>query len=246
MIGVLLGATSLAAAETTSQADEFAAAGRFYEEKDYPSAIRLYENILAAGAESDAVYFNLGNAYFKAGDLGHAILNYYRARRLNPSDDDVLANLQFARQFSRIQMEGVQLNPIGAFMDDLVGRYRLDSLAWFSTFAFWLVLAVLAVRLLLRWKEGLAKVLLVVSVLLLVLVSGLTTYKYRTEYITKRAVILAEQSPVYTGPSAQADVELQGAPGLLVEILGEDTGFYNVLFENGRRGWIKADLVAVI
>jgi hypothetical protein len=59
-------------------------------------------------------------------------------------------------------------------------------------------------------------------------------------------VIVAEEAPVTTGPSPQSDLELQGAPGLIVEIVGETPDYYNVLFENKRRGWLKKDLVAEI
>ena len=82
--------------------------------------------------------------------------------------------------------------------------------------------------------------------ILLVIISGLTTFKYRNDYLTRRAVIIAEQPTVYTGASEQSDVELEGAPGLIVEILSESSDFYNVLFENKRRGWIKKALIAEI
>ncbi|MBD3331836.1 hypothetical protein GF356_03210, partial [candidate division GN15 bacterium] len=49
-----------------------------------------------------------------------------------------------------------------------------------------------------------------------------------------------------TGPSEKSEIELQGAPGLVVEVLAEKDGFYNVQFENQRRGWIDKDLVAVV
>ena len=49
------------------------------------------------GQASAAVYFNLGNAWFKAGQFGRAICAWRRAQELAPRDPDVRANLQFAR-----------------------------------------------------------------------------------------------------------------------------------------------------
>jgi hypothetical protein len=74
----------------------------------------------------------------------------------------------------------------------------------------------------------------------------LTTFKYRTEYLDKRAVVVARDASVYSGPSANTDLEFEGSPGLVVEIVRESGDFYDVLFENMRRGWIKKDLVEVI
>jgi tetratricopeptide (TPR) repeat protein len=240
---MLVGSVTVAGQEWR---EEFTQGNEFYEEKDYESAIRMYRAVLDQGVESAEVHFNLGNAYFKSGDLGRAVASYLRARRLAPADDDIKANLEFARQFSSVQMEGVRLNPIDAFMESLVGPFHLSFMAWVSTALFVIFLVAVA----LRWGFAMAttwlRSLLIVSLVLLVLAAGLTTYKYRHDYVTRRAVVVAEDSPVYTGPSENSDLELQGAPGLIVEILDESGDYYEVLFENRRRGWIAKDLVAIV
>lgn len=229
-----------------AQHDQFAAGNQHYANKEYAQAIEAYQQVLAQGVESAQLYYNLGNAYFKHGDLGHAIANYLKARRLDPANEEILFNLEFARQFTEVQMEGVRLNPIDTFFESIVGPYTLKQLAWLSSAFF--VLFILA--LIVRWglKAGGRGIrAMAVGLAVLLLVSALlTTYKYRHEYVRQRAVIVAEQSPVYTGPSRKSEIELQGAPGLVVEILAEKDGFYNVQFENQRRGWIDSNLVAVV
>ena len=69
-----------------------------YTSEDYAKAIALYEEVLSSHGESAAVYYNLGNAYYKAGKLGPAILNYERCLLLQPGDADARFNLQMARQ----------------------------------------------------------------------------------------------------------------------------------------------------
>lgn len=226
--------------------EEFAQANKFYDERDYPSAIRLYQSVLAQGRESAAAFFNLGNAYFKNGDLGHAVLYYMKARRLDPADDDIRHNLEFARRFSTVQMEGVELNPINTFFVSLVDPYRLTTLAWVSSAFFILFMVILMLRFGLGMTGGAVRSVLMAAIILVLISSGLTTFKYRVEYLNRRAVIIADESPVLTGPSEQSDIELQGAPGLIIQILDESGDYYNVLFENKRRGWISKDLVAEI
>ena len=51
---------------------------------------------------------------------------------------------------------------------------------------------------------------------------------------------------MFSGSSDLSELEFDATPGLIVEIIGETTDYYNVLFENKRRGWIKKELVAVI
>jgi len=229
-----------------AQTDEFAMANEFYENKDYSSAVRLYLSVLNHGAESANLYFNLGNAYFKDGDLGHAVFYYLKARRLAPDDQDIIHNLEFVRQFSRVQMEGVELNPLRTFFIGLVEGYRLGTLAWLSSIFFILFVLILCVRYGLGVSNFPVRIGAVVLLVLLLASSGLTSFKYRDDYLTRRAVIITEDANVHTGPSDQSDVELEGAPGLIVEIISETVDYYDVLFENKRRGWIKKDQVAVL
>ncbi|UCD63558.1 MAG: tetratricopeptide repeat protein [Candidatus Zixiibacteriota bacterium] len=246
MIALLLLVVSAAGVSADAVDDEFSSANRFYEKKDYASAIRLYRSILVQGGESAALYFNLGNAYFKSGDIGRAVLYYMKARRLDPTDRDIIDNLAFARRFSRVQMEGVQLNPINSFFVSLVDEYRLADLAWLSSAVFVLLMLLLIARFGFAVAGPMIRMSLVVAVVLLVAAATLTAFKYRHDYLTRRAVVIAEESPVYTGPSPRSDVELQGAPGLVVEIIEDSGDYYNVLFENKRRGWIEKEFVAEI
>jgi tetratricopeptide (TPR) repeat protein len=84
----------------------FADANAQYAEGNYAEAAAQYEQILAerpstgvADLPSDyaVVYYNLGNAYFKQGELAQSILAYERALRLKPSMKDAKHNLEFAQ-----------------------------------------------------------------------------------------------------------------------------------------------------
>lgn len=243
MVGM---AVVAAASVSATPAEDFDKANAFYRDKEYDKAIELYKGIAEQGIESGALYFNLGNAYFKNGDLGHAILYYLKAKRLAPGDDDIVNNLEFAQQFTSIQMEGVQLNPINSFFESIVAPYRLSSLAWIASAFFILFMIALIVRYGLGFRTSMVRAGIVVTLVLLVSSAFITTFKYRHDYLTQRAVLVADETPVRSGPSEEMDVELEGAPGLVVEILSESGDYYNVLFENKRRGWIKKDLVAEI
>src|SRR5215467_3632580 len=94
--------------EGQSVANAFDAANKLYEQGKFNEAAAAYEQVTNSGQVSTALYFNLGNAFFKAGQIGRAIVAYYQAERLNPRDSDLRANLQFARN----QVQGPTLTPI--------------------------------------------------------------------------------------------------------------------------------------
>ncbi|MDI6641012.1 MAG: tetratricopeptide repeat protein [Elusimicrobiota bacterium] len=98
---------SLVACWFTEQSDasmneiqqKFIAANKFYEDRNYTQAIESYENLLRDyKIQTEIIYYNLGNAYYKANQIGKAILNYERAIKLNPRDEDVVYNLRYVRQ----------------------------------------------------------------------------------------------------------------------------------------------------
>src|SRR5262249_24984506 len=88
---------------------------RLYAAKDYAGAAAAYREALAAGHDSRA-HYNLGNALFKSGKIGEAILNYRRAYALAPRDRDVRDNLAFARAY-RLDRLSPSQNPLARGLD---------------------------------------------------------------------------------------------------------------------------------
>ena len=68
-----------------------------YAAADYAAAIHIYEHLLHTQGEAAAVYYNLGGAYYKAGDIARSILNYERALLMEPSNENIQFNLELAR-----------------------------------------------------------------------------------------------------------------------------------------------------
>lgn len=71
------------------------AADSAYMNDDFPRAISLYEQALKENGSSSTLFYNLGNAYYRDGNYGKAILNYNRALKLDPSNSDARTNLDF-------------------------------------------------------------------------------------------------------------------------------------------------------
>ncbi len=83
----------------------FQQGNELYRQSKFKEAAAAYESILQQGRESAELYFNLGNAHFRAGNFSKAILNYERAALLKPNDDDIQHNLRLVslRTVDRIE-----------------------------------------------------------------------------------------------------------------------------------------------
>lgn len=69
-----------------------------YSKGNFQKASEYYEGIISLDYESPEVYFNLGNAYYKLDKIGMSVLNYERAKKLSPQDEDINFNLKLANQ----------------------------------------------------------------------------------------------------------------------------------------------------
>ena len=126
----------------------FDTANKLYEEGKYAEAAAAYEGLVNSNRVSAAVYFNLGNALFKAGRLGRAIDAYTHAERIAPRDPDIRANLQFARN----QAQGPTLAPNrwGRWLNELT----LNEWTVLAAAALWLWLGLLT---LFQWRSELKR-----------------------------------------------------------------------------------------
>src|SRR5437667_12828215 len=76
---------------------EFEKANQEFAQGHFKEAISSYEALIRDGQWSANIFYDLGNAYFRTGDFGRAILNYERALALDRHHPEATANLQIAR-----------------------------------------------------------------------------------------------------------------------------------------------------
>jgi len=57
-----------------------------YNQGDYRKAIAFYEQTLSMGQHSAALYFNLGNAYYKLNNVAESVYYFEKAQQLNPKE----------------------------------------------------------------------------------------------------------------------------------------------------------------
>lgn len=89
---------SLQGRGNSSPVSLFDSASTAYSKGNFQKASEYYEGIISLGYESPEVYFNLGNAYYKLDKIGMSVLNYERAKKHSPYDEDINFNLKLANQ----------------------------------------------------------------------------------------------------------------------------------------------------
>jgi tetratricopeptide (TPR) repeat protein len=132
---ILLATTALCLAlAPIAQADAdaaFAKANADFAAGNFPAAIAGYESLVKDRQWNASLFYNLGNAYFRAGDRGRAILNYERALALDPNQPETRANLQLVRD----QARAFELTPDR--VEEHLGFLTPTQYAWLGAAAFW-------------------------------------------------------------------------------------------------------------
>ena len=232
---------SLAFADGT--ADTFSLANQKYSEGKYEEAITLYEKLVSSGISSGALSYNLGNSYMKLGRLGKSILNYERARRLMPQDEDLLANLSYVES----QLEQAQAKE----------DYRFYEIAFFwvrdnLSAAGWTILLVVIFNLLFAvllsaiFFEKVRKPL--ISFMgLLVLVTAITfvfgSAKIQATEKEREGVIVETTADVRYSPSLNGAVAFQLKEGIRAQILRKEGDWVYVRLTRDKTGWLAREAI---
>lgn len=221
----------------------FDSANAAYAKGDYEKAIGLYEKLLAENKESAALYFNLGNAYFKANNTGRAILNYERAKKLSPGDEEISENLKLANQRTEDKIEAAPQLFLSAWKNsitDLMTEKQWSLLLIFTLFA---GLALIALYILSAGKAlkqlgffgGAA--LMIAAVFIFFLARS----KYNAAINSSSAVITAASVTVSGSPSDKGTKLFILHEGVKVDITDEQDDWTEIRIANGNVGWIKTD-----
>lgn len=237
----LLGPRAAENTATTPYTTFFQANG-LYTQGNYTDAIQAYEQLLASGLESAPLYFNLGNAYFKTGETGHAILNYERARRLAPGDTDIMANLVYARSLTEAEECPPRLWQRLAF--PLTHRVSTSALVWWTSGAYSLCLIAFACyRLWPRRPRWLVHAALVLIGVLLIVSSSLARQLFVDDWQRPAVMLAAGESPIRFEPSETGTEHFVLKQGALVHILDTRSDWHQIARCDGRRGWVAAENV---
>jgi tetratricopeptide (TPR) repeat protein len=242
---VLIGVASMAAGvrgEEATPQTAFFAGNQAYAGGNYDAAIRAYDSVLASGQESGGLFFNLGNAFFKDGQLGRAIASYERARRLLPRDPDVQANLQYAREQAGVEQAERPLWKRLAF--PFATRANGTELAVLASLCWVALWVVLTVRLLVpRLRVGLGRAAAVAAACYLALAGSLGLRLAELELRDAAVVTAAGETQVRFEPSPTGTEHFPVAAGTTLDVTEERDGWLQVRRDDGRRGWIPAGAV---
>jgi len=216
----------------------FVSANNLYHQGEYQQALDGYTTLLSNGIQHSALYFNIGNSYYKLGEIGKAILFYKRAKKLDAWDQDIEFNLSFARsnridqlkELSRPKFVELILRPI----------YKVSpNLSLLSASAmYFLIFVILSISLF--FKKHILKQMALA--LLVPLIFFIISSSVNINRINQReGVLLKQEGNVMSGPSPDYTLVFTIHEGMEFRILEERKDWARILLPNGMEGWLQTE-----
>lgn len=219
----------------------FQKGNQLYAQAKFQEAVAVYQKAVESGHVSSALYFNLGNAWLKCGQTGHAIACYRWALELAPRDTDIRVNLQFARNRG---------NPSKAAHDAWWQRAvrwltlnewgLLTSVLWWTTLTLWAMQWLFP-----RQRSTLLRCIKVVMPVLVLFMAGLGL-RILDHHRKPIAIIVAKEATVRYGPLEEAKLYYQLADGAEVTALDQQDNWLQIVDASNRQGWIKRDQAVLV
>jgi tetratricopeptide (TPR) repeat protein len=224
-----------------NNASLFSKANEAYKKNQFDTAVVLYDSIVKSGFETPELYFNLGNVYFKKKDIANAILNYERARKLSPGDDDINFNLQLSQTMITDKINLLPEFFLTRWWRNFTELYSSDTWARFSI-SFFIAFLVFTILYLFANRMWLKKISFWIGIILLtVCVLSFSSswynkqaYQNRTSAIVMNPSVTIKSSPDENG--TELFVIHEGTKVWVTDEVGE---WLKIKIADGNNGWLK-------
>jgi tetratricopeptide (TPR) repeat protein len=225
----------------------FSQANSEYQKGDYARAEQIYSRILASGAESGPLYFNMGNACYKQKRLGDAIYYWEKALQKSPGDSDVRANLELANLLIVDRVE----SPADPFpLRVLSGALALltkTQEGWVTLALFFIANGFFAFYLLANGRLALRALIgsLVMGIFFVLFGCSFLWKTYDGDY-RKKAIVIEEKTDVRSGPGFENMTVFTIHEGLKIRVRDSSNGWRQISLPNGWTGWLRESDIRIL
>lgn len=230
-----------------SASELFEKGNKAFKDNRFEESILLYNAILEKQKVSAAVYYNLGNAYFKMNDIPNAILNYEKSLKIDPNDDDAKKNLELVNLKTIDKVESKPELPITNWWRSLLNTNEIDEWAIKSIYLSFLALALLLLYL---FFKGIAKRIFFFSGLFAILLSVvfylMGSYQRSLHLHGTEAIIFSTNVTVKGSPEDDGTRLFVIHEGTKVKIIKNLDDWTEISLMNGNKGWVKTEVYKVI
>ncbi len=214
-----------------------------FKNKQYQLAIDEYDKLIKQGYEGTSLYYNVGNAHYRLGKVGYAILYYEKALKLSPNDEDVKHNLELARINIKDKVETLPPFFIFNIWESVLASLSVSGWTVFVYIIFILlllcVIAYFFSRTSTQQRVSFFSGVGVFAVLILVII--LLAVKMNKEFNINDGIIVSNIVTVKSSPDNSSKDEFIVHEGLKVRLEDKVDNWVKIRLDDGKLGWISEE-----
>jgi tetratricopeptide (TPR) repeat protein len=223
----------------------FEKGNHLYQKGNFQEAINNYESVLSSGKQSAELYFNLGNCYYKLHKVAPAIYNFEKALLLNPNDNEIQTNLNFAKRMSVDDSKETPEVGFGKLFQNFTSSFDYDIWAWIAvvlSFLFLMSFVGYYLSATAFKKRIFFTIMLFIFIAIIVSISSGIYEKNRISS-NKSAIVFAEKTALKSEPKSSSSQIMVLHEGAKVYILESIANWKKVQLTDETIGWISDDAI---
>lgn len=215
---------------------------------NYQAAIASYEQVIKLGYESASLYYNLGNAYYRQGLIGYAILNYERSLRLKPYDSDTKDNLSLAQSKTTDHIDMLPSVKFKQWLHKFVGFMSLRGWEIVMIVLLGFLATSIVCYFLLHQRKQRKQAFLIGTIALLLLLLSIVGTISQLNYTNtdNQAIVVLPEIEVFNTPQEGGSSKFllhEGTSATIEERLGD---WLQISLYDGNIGWVKQENIEKI
>lgn len=223
-------------------------AGEYYRNAEFDKAINIYEQLINEGYKGISLYYNLANSYYRIGKLGYAILNYERALKISPADEDVKHNLAFANLSTVDRIQPLPTFFLFDWWERMLASFSVNG--WtYAAYFFYIVLLLLIILYFFAKTIFQQKLIIFSSLGILIILAvtvSLLVVKINREQTLVNGVIVEQSATVKTSPDPNSTDAFVIHEGLKVNLEDRLDQWIKIKLADGKVGWVENNAVEKI
>ncbi|NSL89368.1 tetratricopeptide repeat protein [Chitinophaga sp. Mgbs1] len=241
---IVLLITGSAQAQQAGPQQRFDAANSLYQQSKFTEAAAAYQQLIDEGYQQKPLYFNAGNAYYKAGKTGDAVYSYEKALQLAPGDEAVKHNLSLANQKVSGYVEELPLVFFQQWWQQLQQVHKANGWAVGTVVLFWLLVAGIMLNSFLPgWKNKFLRWgnYALGTLCALYLIMAIDTYLVANNH--SQGVIMHSNIKVKTAPDDNSKDAFEIQEGMKVQVADATKDYCKISLADGKTGWVSCNYI---
>ena len=225
----------------TSMEKLFEEGNNSYNEGDYKKAVALYQETLMLDQHSAALYFNLGNAFYRLNKVAESIYYFEKAKKLLPNDEDILVNSSFAQNMTIDAIEILPESQLEQFKNRIFNSFIFSTWTIITIVLIWLF-ALLFLFYIFSKSTRFKRTFFLSSLFILIFFIVSFAISFSLDQKEKQmdyAILFSNRIDVWSEPNQLGELLFSLHEGTKFQIIDDLAEWQKIRLANGSEGWVK-------